>query len=438
MIITAFLLAVDVILGVVLVNISSRTTKEVLNHKMLELAQTAARLVNGSEIKMLTIDDEVNQTPAYVNNLNILAAFKTTSEEEGADLAFIYCMVKDESGKIVFSLDPSDEPGEFLVEEPINTRAMNEAFNGIAGVDDQPYEDRWGVLYSAYAPIYLDPVKKDEVVGVIGVDVWARWYEEQIKSNVLAITISSIVSTSLGVFLALLITMNIRKKFESITKEMGALESEVQVLLEEIKKNEGEEKDITPISSNGDTMATLKNQIITAQNEIKKYVAYAQEKAYYDPLTKLYNRQAYFERVKAINAKISGEEETNFLVIVYDVNSLKDINDTYGHEFGDIALVESAKVVSNIYGKDNSYRIGGDEFVVILDNVSKDKTEELHEQFNKKIDDYNHNSDELPVELSLSSGLCVFNKESHKEFLDVFREADKSMYKNKKIYHDKK
>ena len=55
------------------------------------------------------------------------------------------------------------------------------------------------------------------------------------------------------------------------------------------------------------------------------------------------------------------------MALVFDVNNLKDINDTYGHEYGDIALVNAAKIIRNVYDKANTYRIGGDEIVVILE-----------------------------------------------------------------------
>lgn len=440
--VTSFLVIADILLGGVMIYFSSRSTKDVLNHKMLELAQTAAALVNGDEIKGLTKEDQQNQTPAYTNNYNILSAFKTTSVENGADLAYIYCLVSDPSDpsnpdKLVFSIDPSDEPGEFLVEEPVYTPAMIAAAKGVVGIDDTPYEDRWGWLYSAYAPIWTSGPQK-EVAGVIGVDVWARWYNDQVAFNITTISIVGVVTITAGVLISLLITMGIRKKFNDLSNDVASLEGDVQTLLQEIHKPEDfepAEEQETPTKKGRDEMAYLKGRIRTAQEEIRQYISYAQQKAYRDPLTHIPNRLAYFERVKSINARLQEQNCPSFIVLVYDVNGLKDINDTYGHEIGDVALVRAAEIIQEAYGQANVFRIGGDEIVVILENVYLPDADELNRSFILKLGEYNKKGGELPTDLSLSRGQASFNPDTDHEFLDVFRRADKSMYDNKAIYH---
>ena len=401
---------------------------------MLEMAQTAAALVDGDEIEGLTTYDQENETPEYTHNYNILATFKTSSEDNGADLAFIYCLVKNSEGTIVFSVDPSDEPGGFLTESPVITAAMEKAFTGVPGVDKNAIVDRWGNLYSAYAPIYNSA---KEVVGVIGVDVWAKWYDELVTRNVVAITVTSIASISAGVFVALLITLSIRRRFTIISKEMELLESEVQILLQEIRKS-GEFGDVEPETiyiQGDDKMGELNGQIQTAQQEIRQYIEYSQKMALIDSLTRLNNRSAYFERVKAINNRIESGNEFDFMVFVFDVNNLKDINDTFGHEFGDIALVNAAKMIRNVYDKTNTYRIGGDEIVVILEGDALNDLDKKAEEFQKKLSEFNESDDKLPVPLSLAIGQSSYEKGKDKAFLDVFRRADSDMYKEKDLYH---
>lgn len=429
--ITSFLVVVDVILGMVLGITSSRDTKSVLNHKMLEIAQTAAKLVNGDDIKTLTYEDKENETPKYKNNYDILAAFKTSSEENGADLAYIYCVVRLPDDRIVFSIDPSDEPGGFLTETPLVTDAMEDALNGKPGVDPKAYTDRWGTLYSAYAPIYTSD---NQVAGAIGVDVWAKWYENQIRDTALSITVIGLVTVSAAVLIALLITFNIRRRLNSVTEQMGLLEKEVDTLLLEIKVPNDENKNSLEESNEKDEMAVLKRQILKAQQEIHKYIEYSQQKAYRDTLTKINNRLAYFERVKSINEKISANQNPAVTVLVYDVNGLKDINDTYGHEYGDIALVHSAEIIKEVYGENNIYRIGGDEIVVIIDDVTEERIKELKRNFDSKLVAINKEENDLIMSLSLSCGESSFKK-GDKEFLDIFRRADKAMYDNKSHYY---
>ena len=95
LVVTSFLLVMDVILGVVMVNTSNQSTKSILDNKMLELAQTAAKLVDGDEIASLTPEDKYDPNcVAYTHNYDILSKFKTSNQEHGADLAYIYCLVK--------------------------------------------------------------------------------------------------------------------------------------------------------------------------------------------------------------------------------------------------------------------------------------------------------------------------------------------------------
>ena len=434
-IVTAFLVFMDAILGFVLVSTSSKSTKEVLNHKMLELAQTAARLVDGNDIEGLTSYDKENETPAYKKNYDILAAFKTSSEESGADLAYIYCLVKNTEGTIVFSIDPSDEPGGFLTESPVITDSMQKAFTGVAAVDSKAYVDRWGNLYSGYAPIYNS---ENKVVGVIGVDVWAKWYNDLVTKNTIAITVISLASISAGVFIALSITLAIRKRFNDLSKEMNSLESEVQILLSEIRKS-SEFGDIEPETiyrKGDDQMGELNNQIQTAQKEIRQYIDYSQKMALIDSLTRINNRLAYFERVKAINNRISSGVEFSFMVYVFDVNGLKDINDTYGHEFGDVALINAAKLLRQVFDKTNTYRIGGDEIVVILEGEAINTADQRTKEFNDLLDSFNSDdNNDLPVHLSVAIGKSSYVRDKDKEFLDVFRRADENMYKEKAKYH---
>ena len=433
LIVTAFLVAVDVALGIVMINLSAKSTREVLNHKMLELAQTAAKLVNGDEIKTLTVADKENNTEPYKKNYDILAAFKTSAQENGADLAFIYCLVRVSPEKIVFSIDPSDDPGIFLTEEPIYTDAMIAATYGTPGVDSQAYQDRWGNLYSAYAPVFGSD---NQVAAVVGVDVWAKWYDTEIINSVIAISVIGAVTIAAGVLIALLITIRLRKRLDSLTTDMVSLESDLQKLLLEIRKPTDFNPDESSDNIRGDEIAVLKNKINIAQEEVRQYIAYSERKAYTDSLTKIGNRLAYFERVKAINSKIESGEDFCFAVLVYDVNGLKDINDTYGHEFGDIALIVAADLIQKIFGVENTYRIGGDEIVIIMENENCNDISHMNDEFNDQLAIFNESKDAIQIPISLSYGLAKYDKEADKEFLDVFRRADKDMYDRKNAYYN--
>ena len=123
-----------------------------------------------------------------------MSAFKTTSIDSNAGLAYIYCLKEITEDKYVFSVDPSDDPGGFLTEETIKTHALQKAFDGEAGFDDRSYVDRWGDLYTAYAPVRGSD---NHIEAVVAVDVWASWYKKEIYSNAVAIILITVILYSL-------------------------------------------------------------------------------------------------------------------------------------------------------------------------------------------------------------------------------------------------
>nr|WP_305146661.1 EAL domain-containing protein [Anaerovorax odorimutans] len=104
--------------------------------------------------------------------------------------------------------------------------------------------------------------------------------------------------------------------------------------------------------------------------------------SYFDTLTSFYNRNRYIEDTNA-----PAHPNSPVGVVYLDVNGLKDINDQYGHEFGDMVLVECAKRMKQVFEGADFYRIGGDEFVIICPDIKKDvfhsRLRELRSQFHK-------------------------------------------------------
>jgi diguanylate cyclase (GGDEF)-like protein len=119
-----------------------------------------------------------------------------------------------------------------------------------------------------------------------------------------------------------------------------------------------------------------------------------------------------------------------FSVIVADVNGLKLTNDSYGHDMGDKLLIEVAKILESSCRKEDIVcRVGGDEFVILLPNVNEKKAEEIIERIKKEAQDTKLDS----IIVSLAIGYSTKNEEE-KDILQVYKEADNKMYKNKLRY----
>ena len=128
-----------------------------------------------------------------------------------------------------------------------------------------------------------------------------------------------------------------------------------------------------------------------------------------------------------LNDNIKTGHPCEFAVAVFDLNDLKTINDTKGHDVGDIYIYNASMLISEFFAHSPVYRIGGDEFAVILQGEDYENRDTLIEKFNKQALD-NKASDKVVV----SSGLASFNADTDKNFISVFERADKMMYKCKK------
>jgi diguanylate cyclase (GGDEF)-like protein len=159
-----------------------------------------------------------------------------------------------------------------------------------------------------------------------------------------------------------------------------------------------------------------------------------------DPLTKLYNRNSYYEHLQQLEDDY--DEDKPFSLIFGDVNSLKYINDTYGHTDGDLLLKTCSELVQSVLAFDvNAYRYGGDEIVVIMRNTNIHKSNELikaieKEFMNKTIVCTNEQTHEQGIEgVSMCFGAACSSETPINELVDL---ADLRMRAKKDKYYEQK
>ena len=154
------------------------------------------------------------------------------------------------------------------------------------------------------------------------------------------------------------------------------------------------------------------------------------EMAVKDALTGIGNKAAYFDRIREINAG-----HTPFSVAVFDLNGLKGINDSYGHECGDIAIVDTANALNAVFGKKHMYRIGGDEFIAVVDDATSEDMERYFKQLEAHLVEVNKVEKVYKAPLSISKGYATFDPQRDMEYLNTFRRADEAMYRDKAEYY---
>ncbi len=149
-----------------------------------------------------------------------------------------------------------------------------------------------------------------------------------------------------------------------------------------------------------------------------------------DELTGIKNKNAFIEQTEIINQKIgSGEKDYQFGLVMCDVNDLKLLNDTRGHSFGDEAIQRASRMICKIYKQSPVFRVGGDEFVVVLTGDDYRNREDLLEKMRAETL-ANKKSRSGPV---VASGMSVYEPGKDSAVADVLKRADDQMYENKKM-----
>ena len=156
-----------------------------------------------------------------------------------------------------------------------------------------------------------------------------------------------------------------------------------------------------------------------------------ENRAYRDTLTGLLNRTAYYDYNKELNRKLENGE-ADFSILMIDVNYLKRMNDVYGHEQGNLYLQGAANLMEKVFGNEHLYRIGGDEFVVILEGKAQNGVEERIRAFKEEIARLQADDSLQPWEkISAAVGIAKYEKGTHRETEEVLRKADEAMYADK-------
>lgn len=177
-----------------------------------------------------------------------------------------------------------------------------------------------------------------------------------------------------------------------------------------------------PIIEEGHTVGLRSIYLdITEQKQTQQYLEYAK---HHDALTGLYTRQFLEDKLSELE-----NEDTPAGIIIADIDGLKIVNDTFGHEEGDSLLKKTAEAIKScLYNKDIAARTGGDEFTVLLLNTNETFVKTLCNKIKKAASDSNLDKD-ISFPFSLSTGWAIAYDE--KNINEVFKQADDNMYRGK-------
>ena len=184
-----------------------------------------------------------------------------------------------------------------------------------------------------------------------------------------------------------------------------------------------------------DEVGNLTRAFRTAVEHLKQYADDMEILAYQDALTRVKNVAAYRIEQSALNETIE-KGHACFAVLMLDLNYLKQTNDRYGHSAGDILLMRLASVICRTFPLSAVYRIGGDEFIVVLKDTEYECREAKLTELEQRIRANNEQAQEEYMRISVAWGLAEYEKDQDRSFEEVYRKADRSMYQMKQRMHE--
>lgn len=189
--------------------------------------------------------------------------------------------------------------------------------------------------------------------------------------------------------------------------------------------------DIKVPSSTRDEVGELADSLQQTVDCLRAYMDRINDLAYTDPLTGVKSKAAYGEEVRKLEHTIR-DGFYQFGIVMFDINGLKEMNDTYGHDAGDAYIRNACKLICMVYKHSPVFRMGGDEFIAVLKGQDLLYSQKLMYQFYERMEKISQAAEKPEEEISIAAGMAVFHEGKDTDVQSVFKRADENMYMNKK------
>ncbi len=403
----------------------------------------------GIDVAFNDMSEKVKEAFAIWKYEKYLLMFEEAKEDFGIIYAYsVLPTAKDDSLEIFYITDGIREKREsdgffYLgaqVEHPlIEHRCMWEAWKtGKKATGYDIYNNNYGKTYAYYTPLVINGQK----TCVIGVEVEIANVNKAILNNSLR-QMAYVGGTLILLVIALLFYIYKRyiAKLEHIKANVKAYtQNKDPSFADNIGREATGDDEISVLALQVSSMILELENYMKSLLETAKELRDTQQKAdamnelaMKDALTGIRNKTSYDQEVKKLEWKMGGDENLQFAIAMIDLNYLKRLNDTFGHDKGNIAIKKLCYIVCHIFEHSPVFRIGGDEFVVILLGEDFERRDTLCSIFNSKLEEIKENTDLEPWEkVSASIGIAVYDKSIDSNVDNVFKRADKEMYQRKK------
>lgn len=165
----------------------------------------------------------------------------------------------------------------------------------------------------------------------------------------------------------------------------------------------------------------------------KDHISDLNKQVYVDALTSVKNKGAFTNAVEVLQKQLDeGQTRSDFAIGMFDCDDLKSINDRFGHDKGDAYLKTACRLICSVFQHSPVFRIGGDEFAVILRNDDYENREELIRSFHDKAEEISASTPNKWEQVSIAMGVAEYDPQSDLLVIDTVRRADRIMYADKR------
>lgn len=187
--------------------------------------------------------------------------------------------------------------------------------------------------------------------------------------------------------------------------------------------------------SRNDEVGVLTDSFRKLTTHLKMYISDLNSRAYRDALTGVRNKGAFNIVMRKLNdaSQSAGKgQEAEYAIVMFDCDCLKQINDVYGHEKGDIYLQTACRLICVTFSHSPVFRVGGDEFAAILQQEDYQRREALLSAFDRAADEQNAAHPAPWEQVHISKGVALCDREHGENAESVLSRADAEMYEDKK------
>ena len=240
-----------------------------------------------------------------------------------------------------------------------------------------------------------------------------------LKSLILNITIFAFAIVAAAIIMTLLYTKRIVRPLEQLT-----------AAAQQVDRGNYE---FSLDYDRDDEVGKLTRTFKLLTSHMKDNIRDLNKRVFVDALTKVKNKGAFAADLEELQIQADQEgQQMRFAIGIFDCDNLKKINDIYGHDKGDEYLRAACRLICSTFRNSPVYRIGGDEFSVILRNEDHQNREALISQFNTTAASINRSAVKKWEQVHISMGIAEYDPQKDSSVTDVMLRADKIMYINKR------